>query len=240
MSEENEKRINEYLCECGSKVKICKGLGSTELMAAATQSFQECYPIGSVGIPLVKTNCRIEDTETGEELTYGAQGELCFTGPTLMNGYYNNQEATDAIISKDRDGQRWLHTGDIGYMDPDGVVFVTGRIKRILMTRGRDGNITKIFPDRIEKVISQHKNVELCCAIGVQDDERIHYPVAFVMLESGSQRKEQITEEILALCRDGLPDYMVPDKIIFRDDLPRTKRGKIDYRALEQIVMLKP
>lgn len=233
MSEENERRINEFICGCGSKVKICKGLGSTELMAAATQSFQECNPIGSVGIPLVKTNCRVEDPETGEEQTYSVQGELCFTGPTLMNGYYNNQIETDAMIKTDYSGQRWLYTGDIGYVDPDGVIFVTGRIKRLLMTRGRDGSVTKIFPDRIEKVISQHERVEHCCAIGVQDEERINYPVAFVVLEPGPQRKEQVAEEILAMCRDGLPEYMVPNRIVFLDSLPRTERGKVDYRALE-------
>lgn len=233
MSDENEEALNKYLKDCGATVKICKGLGSTELMAAATQSFQECNPIGSVGIPLVKTNCRVQDPETEVEMKYGEQGELCFTGPTLMNGYYANLDATNAIIKVHSDGQRWLHTGDIGYVDENGIVYVTGRIKRIIMTKGRDGQVTKLFPDRIEKAICTNEKVELCCVIGIPDDARIHYPKAFVVLREGFSKDDLTRERIFETCRKELPDYMVPEEIVFVDDLPRTSRGKVDYRALE-------
>ena len=236
MTEEMERKINEFLLKHGSKSEICKGLGSTELVAAATQSMPEVNPIGSVGIPLVCTNCKIVEPDTEKELTYGQIGEICFAGPTLMLGYYNKPEATDAIIRYDGDGQRWLHTGDLGYLGEDGVLYVTGRIKRILMTKGRDGNITKIFPDRIEKTVSEHGAVAVCCAIGVPDEIRINYPVVFVVCKAEAGEQEQITEQILALCRKELPDYMVPEAVIYRDDLPRTPRGKIDYRALEYTI----
>ena len=233
MSDENEEALNKYLKDCGATVKICKGLGATELMAAATQSFQECNPIGSVGIPLVMTNCRVQDPETEVEMKYGEQGELCFTGPTLMNGYYANLDATNAIIKVHSDGQRWLHTGDIGYVDENGIVYVTGRIKRIIMTKGRDGQVTKLFPDRIEKAICTNEKVELCCVVGVPDEARIHYPKAFVVLREGFSKDDLARERIFETCRKELPDYMVPEEIVFVDDLPRTSRGKVDYRALE-------
>lgn len=232
MTVESEEAINCYLEKCGSKTKLCKGLGSTELMAGATQSFPECNPIGSVGIPLVRMNCRIEDPETGIELRYGQEGELCFSGPTLMIGYYNNPEATKEVVKLHADGQRWLHTGDLGYVDENGIVYVTGRIKRIYMTKGKDGNITKIFPDRIEKVIAKCGAVALCCVVGISDEERINFPKAFVVLkESVPSNNARI--EISDACKQNLPEYMIPDEIEFVEELPRTSRGKIDYRALE-------
>lgn len=234
MSVENELAVTDLLQSCGAKGQLCKGLGSTEMMAAATQTYADCNEEGSAGVPLVCTNCKIVEPDTVEELTYGQIGEICFSGPTLMMGYYNKPEATEAIVKCHGDGQRWLHTGDLGYLNENGVLYVTGRIKRILMTKGRDGNITKIFPDRIEKTVSEHEAVTLCCAIGVADETRINYPVVFVVLKPGVEEREQITEEIISLCRTELPDYMVPETVIYRDDLPRTPRGKIDYRALEE------
>ncbi len=101
------------------------------------------------------------------------------------------------------------------------------------MAKGRDGVATKIFPDRIEKAISKNELVALCCVIGVPDEVRINYPVAFVVLQPYVWDKEKASMDIMALCRKELPDYMVPEKIEFRNNLPRTARGKIDFRQLE-------
>ena len=239
MEPDVENELNNLLKRCGSKTQLYNCMGSTEMTAGATILYDNCYIPGSVGIPMVKVGCKIVKPDSEEEQTYNCEGEICFSGITLMMGYYKKPEATNAVVKTHADGQRWLHTGDLGYMDENGVLYVTGRIKRILMTKGRDGNITKIFPDRIEKTISKHENVALCCAIGIPDDERINYPVAFVVLKSRDRNKEQISEEILALCRNELPYYMLPEKIFYRDDLPRTPRGKVDFRALEAQIIIK-
>lgn len=234
MSPERELAINQVLKKCGSKTELCKGLGSTEMVSAATQTYPYCNSVGSAGIALVKTSIKVVEPETADELAYGEHGEICFSGPTLMIGYYKNQEATDAIIKTHTDGQRWLHTGDLGYITEDGVIFVTGRIKRIVLTKGADGNITKIFPDRIEKVLAQHPAINLCCAVGIKDDIRIHYPKAYVVLNNGHTASENLTKEIRTFCKNKLPGYMIPDEIEYLSDLPRTSRGKIDYRTLEK------
>ncbi len=152
-----------------------------------------------------------------------------------MMGYYNNPQATDEIIKIHADGNRWLHTGDIGYIDEDGVVFVTGRIKRIIMTRGKDQQVTKLFPDRIEKAVSAHPAVQLCCVIGIPDEQRINRIKAFVELNGGYTPSPELTEDIRSCCQDRLPEYQIPDMIEFTAAMPRTERGKIDYRALEEM-----
>ena len=235
MEPDVEEKINNLLKQCGAETRLYNCLGSTEMMAGATILYDNCYKRGSVGIPMVKVECAITEPDSDKELPYDNEGEICFSGSTLMMGYYNKPEETDAIVRRHADGQRWLHTGDLGYMDQDGLLYITGRIKRIFMTRGRDGNVTKVFPDRIEGVISHHEAVELCCAIGVPDEERIHKPMAFVVLKPGAWDEARVREEILALCGKELPAYMVPEAVACREDLPRTPRGKIDYRALEAV-----
>lgn len=235
MNTETEDTINKLILSRGARNKLCKGLGSTEMTSAATVTYEDSNLTGSVGIPLVKVNCKTVDVETGEELQYNEEGELCFAGDTLMVGYYNNQEATDDVIHIHSDGIRWFHTGDLGYINSDGVVFVTGRIKRIIITRGNDGIATKMFPDRIEKVLNRHPSVRACCVIGVKDVERINYPKAVIELNDAYTPSTELSLSLKDFCKEYLPSYLIPEIVEFTDSLPRTERGKIDYRALEMI-----
>lgn len=111
--------------------------------------------------------------------------------------------------------------------------FITGRIKRLMITKGRDGMITKIFPERIEKVIMQHPRVKLCCTIGIADEYRVNIPKSFIVLNEVGGDIDKIKSEITSLCNEELPEYMVPEEIEIIDVVPRTPRGKVDYRALE-------
>ena len=233
MSAEMEAEINRLLASCGAKTELCKGIGATEMVAGATVSYIGCNPPNSVGIPMVKTNCKIVEPGTTDEITYNKEGEICFSGNTLMLGYYNNVDATNDVIKQHQDGNKWLHTGDIGYMDTDGIVYVTGRIKRIIMTKDRAGQTTKMFPDRIEKVICSHPTVDLCCVIGIKDEYRINYPKAFVVLKDGVNSDNSIND-IKEYCKNNLPDYMIPEEIKIEKELPHTSRGKVDYRSLEE------
>ena len=234
MPTETKESVDTLIQSCGADTKLYVCLGCTEMMAGATIIYDNCYSPGSVGIPMVRINSKIVNPETGEELPYGEEGEICFAGDTMMLGYYANKEATEDIIEVDKNGIRWLHTGDIGYITEEGLIFVTGRIKRIIMTKGDDGQVTKMFPDRIEKAIIANSSVELCCVIGVRDKERINRPKAIVVLNDGVEQSDVTKRNILTACKEALPGYMVPDAIEFRKTLPRTSRGKVDYRALEE------
>lgn len=237
MAPQNEAAVNKLLKDFGSKCKLTKGLGMTELVCASTLTTLDAEMDDSVGIPLPKVGCMIADIDTDAELGFNQEGEICFSGPTLMIGYYNNREATDDIIRVHGDGQRWLHTGDLGYIDKNGILRITGRIKRIIMTRGKDGSPTKLFPIRIENAINSFESVRLSCVIGIPDEERINYPLAVVELAEGAEPSDELAERILKHCSTQLPEYSVPERIRFTAALPRTPRGKVDYRALEKQIL---
>ena len=252
MDIKTEKKVNSLLKRCGAKGGLIKGTGMTEMTCATTYSLPWRNPPGSVGSPLVKTNCKIVDTNTGEELTYGQEGEVCFSGPTLMAGYYNNPEATQQVIHTDADGTRWLHTGDLGFLDEDGILFITGRMKRLILTRDDNGMVTKISPYRIEQVIMALPEVEDCCVVGVADEQHIAHLKAFVqpiggdasqrcqatsdlIIKNGAQKLQSLKDSILQTCRQHLPAYMMPQEVVLLAQLPKTERGKTDYRVLEQM-----
>ena len=243
MNPEIEEAINRLLLSCGAPNKLGKGLGATEIVSAATltpyNTPKNYSKPGSAGVPLPKTICAIIDPDTGEELTYNVEGEICFAGPTVMIGYFNKPEETDDIIKVHADGQRWLHTGDLGYIDEDGTVFVTGRIKRLMITRGKDGISAKMYPDRIEKVVCTHQGVDLCCAVGVPDPVRNLIPKVYVVVKKGTNADDSLTSELINLCQASLPEYMVPEFIEYLPELPRTDRGKVDFRALEEMARQK-
>ena len=235
MDSDIEAQFNDFLKDHGADIKATKGYGCTEFSSVVSFTYPEVNFPNSVGVPLPMVNLKIVEPGTTDELKIGETGEVCVSGPSLMLGYYKNQEATDDLIKVHSDGIRWLHMGDLGKVDENGVLYITGRIKRIIMTKGSDGNVTKMFPDRIEKAIQLCEDVELACVIGVRDEERINIPKAFIELKDKSLSDEQaVRNHILAYCNDNLPDYQVPEIIEFVDELPRTPRGKVDYRALEE------
>ena len=234
MDKDLELQFNEFLKAHGAKMTATKGYGCTEFASVISFTYPEVNFPNSVGVPMPMVTIKVVEPDTTDELTYGEVGEVCVTGPSLMLGYYKNQEETDDIIKIHPDGQRWLHMGDLGKIGPDGVLVITGRIKRILATLGPDGNPTKMFPDRIEKAIRRCEDVELCCVVGVRDDERMFIPKAFIELKDPSLDKEKVQANIIEKCKEKLPDYQIPQIFEFVDELPRTPRGKVDYRQLEE------
>ena len=141
---------------------------------------------------------------------------------------------TKDMVWTHRDGNRWIHTGDLGYVDDDGFVFIEGRIKRMIIRY--DG--FKVFPPYIEKVVMAEPAVESCCAVAKPDvsHEQGNLPFVFCVLKPGVDKTQsQIKERLIALCRGKLPEYSQPIGFQFISELPVTPIGKVDYRALEAI-----
>ena len=229
-----EDKLNNFMKTHNLRYPLAQGYGMSEVSAAATFCVNDRYKRGSVGIPCIATTIGIFDPETGEELGYNQEGEVCISGPTLMKGYFNNKEETDHVIRKHADGNLWVHSGDIGTIDEDGFVYIKGRVKRMI-TRF-DGH--KVFPITIESFIAEHEAVHSCSVIGVDDRERLQgqYPMAVIELNSGidASRRDEICREIYAKCQEQLEQRGKPVAVVCIDEIPLTAMGKNDYRKLEK------
>ena len=231
---EIEININEFLKAHNSDCRVIKGYGLTEMSSNAVfPRCNECNKIGSVGTPLVRNNIKIIDPNTGNELSYNEPGEICLTGPTLIDGYWRNEEETCKVF-KEENGVRWLHTGDKGYVDEDGVLFFNDRVKRMIVRH--DG--FKVYPSKIETVLNKSNKVEDCCVVNI--DDQLHsqgqLPFVFVIPKRGIRGTDEIEEELKALCRQELPEYSQPAGFRFVSSFPLTLVGKVDYRSLEKMV----
>lgn len=228
-----EKAASKFLKERNAPNDIIKGYGITEECSLASACINDINEVGSVGIPLPHNTIAIFEPDTENELSYKEHGEICIAGPTVMIGYYNNQEETDKIIKKHSDGISWIHTQDIGYMTEDGFLYVDGRIKRIIIRH--DG--FKVFPFIIENVIKQHPAVKNCMVVSTPDVNHTQgfLPKAQVILnEEYILMQEIIKEEIIKFCNEKLPEYAIPSEYNFRQDFPITPIGKVDFKAMEE------
>lgn len=228
-----EQKANAFLHKHGCSDYITKGYGMTEVCAGVAGTLVENNEIGSVGVPFVKTDIAIFNIMTGEELSYNEMGEICISGPNIMLGYYKNLKATNEIIKVHKDGKKWIHSGDIGYMNEKGSLFIVDRMKRIIVRY--DG--FKVFPSLVEKTVLKCNKVASCCVVGKKDLEHSQgkLPMIFVVLISDFiDEVENIKKEIFELCAQELAEYAQPVEIRFVEQLPLTAIGKVDYRALEE------
>ena len=224
-----ETRINEFLHKHGAHVNIAKGYGMTESVAATAYTFPGTNEPGSIGIPMVGNIYKICDPETGEELEIGQEGEICVNGPTLMKGYLNNEEETKKMLREHKDGNIWLHTGDIGYIATNGIVYYTQRLKRMIVVSGFN-----VYPAVIEQTLEKHPAVKKACVIGIPHPYKMHVPKAFLLLEEGYKDNARLKRELKELCKKELSVYSIPKEFEVRKEFPKTLYSKIDYKALEK------
>lgn len=231
LPEDTEQKILNFLKEHRSPSKVAKGYGMTEVSSAACVCKNECNEIGSVGIPLINSSIAIFEPETDKELQYNEIGEICINTPTMMIGYYKNEYETNKVIKTHQDGKQWIHTGDLGYIDNDGRLFVKGRIKRMIIKRG-----WKIFPSEIERIIKLNPYVEDCCVVGSFHPEFGQVPRAHIRFkEEIGNNVDNNLNLIYELCKNNLPEYAIPEDFIIEElPFPLTNMGKIDYKILEE------
>lgn len=227
-----EQKTLEFLKKHNSNGIVSKGYGMTEGCAAVTLSTKSANKLGSTGIPFVRNNVSIFDPETREEKHIGELGEICYTGDSVMKSYYQNVEATNEVLVQHEDGKIWMHSGDLGYIDEDGFLFIVDRIKRMFVRSG-----FKLFSSVIASTICQQKNVKYCAAVGVKDEFEGALPVAFIVLDNnyGEDEKSKILSEINEICSKELFEYYMPLNYVITDSIPYTKNGKVDYRELTTI-----
>ena len=225
---EQEQTVTDFLHRHGCKYGLIKGYGLTEMASTFGTKGHHTEAM----IPFMRNNIKVLDLDSGEELTYGQEGEICVSGPSMMDGYMNREEETAEIIWEEN-GIRWMHTGDLGYVSEEGYFYITGRIKRILWAVEPNGIVSRVYPMKIEAAINTHEKVENCAVVGMPNGEKGYLTKAYVVcVGAGSER---LKEEIFEICRKHLAPSSWPAAIEFIQKLPTTSAGKVDYRSLEKM-----
>lgn len=209
--------------------RIVEGYSLTEaMMALCVNPVKGPNKLGSVGMPLPDVHVRIFDVDDASRvMPLNELGEIAISAPQLMLEYWNRPEETALVLrdhTDERGTRRWLHTGDRGYMDADGYVFIVDRMKDLIKTSGY-----QVWPREIEEVLAAHPAVAEVGVAGVPDQAKGEMVKAWVVLRAGQSASE---DQLRAFCREKLAPYKVPSKIEFRTDLPKTMVGKVLRRAL--------
>ena len=219
----HESTVNGWVRRTGSK--IIEGYGMSETAAISHINPLDRPKTGSFGCPVELVEAAVINAETLEFATPGDTGELVLAGPNVMAGYWNRPEET-AKAFVERDGRRWLRTGDIVRMDEEGYFHFYDRSKDLIKFKGYS-----IFAKDVEDVLYGHPQVKAAGVIGVSDPAVGQRIKAIVVLQ-GDARGKVSADEIKAYCRQTLAEYKVPHIVEFRGELPKTDVGKISRREL--------
>ena len=203
--------------------KIMEAYGLSEASSAThITPYPEGAPRGSIGLPLPDTEAIIMDMDTGQkECPVGEIGELVVKGPQIMQGYWNDEKLTAAVL---RDG--WFYTRDMARMDKDGYFYLVDRKDDLIISNGFN-----IYPGQIEDVLKRHPKIRDAAVIGTPDRTKGQAIIAVIALKEGMEGDK---EEFLKYCKENMPDYRLPKAILIRDEIPRDPAGKLLRRILKQ------
>lgn len=232
ISKKFEQEYDAFLKAHNCKVQLTKGYGLTETSATVIAETIYANKTGSVGIPIPFCNIKIVDMDSGKELPYNHEGEIFISSPGLMQEYYKNPAATDEVIME-QDGVRWLRTGDVGSVSPDGFLTITGRIKRMIVCFEND-IYHKVFPKLLEEKLETIKGISEVAIVGVADEATAHRLAAFVITEHDCDAKA-LKERVISFSTANFESYEQLCEIRVIEALPRTLIGKVDFRALERM-----
>lgn len=211
------------------KTTLINGYGNNEGWGCITVNPVLHNKYGTVGIPKHGETVIAYDNDMEKELPYGECGEICALTDSLFLGYKGDEQATDLVKKVHSDGKMWLHTGDIGYIDEEGYVVLSGRARRVIVRQG-----FKISAYTIEDKVCEHPLVKECVAVEVKDEKEEHVPMAFVVLQEDATSEDAI-QSINDKCKAELKEYEVPKHFQIVERLPYTSNGKYDFRLLEQM-----
>ena len=229
LNKQRVEEINEFLHKHGARTNMIQGYGLTEAVAAVSVDLRDLSRPGTIGIPWPGVYVGIFEPNTEERVDYGEDGEICVCGPTVMLGYYNNEGETNLALRHHRDGNVWLHTGDIGSMDEDGFITYKQRLKRMIVSSGYN-----VYPSQIEEVLEKHEAIDGVSVIGIPHPYKVEVPKAFVVLKKGYKLNDELKEDLIKHCRKSLAAYSIPKEFEQLDRLPKTMIGKVDFKKLKE------
>lgn len=226
---QKNKEVNEFLKKHGCKETVTQGYGMTETTGPVTFGSMGSDKLGSVGAPLPGNIVKICDPETFKELKPNEKGEICISSFVTMKGYLNNESATKEVFKLHDDGKYYIHTGDIGYLDEDGVLFYVSRIKRIIVSSGYN-----VYPQYIENTLRELDFIKDACVVGIPHPYKVEIPIAFIKLKDDIKLSYTIRKKIMDHVKKKLSHFMIPKDYIFKSEFPKTKLGKTDYNELQK------
>jgi acyl-CoA synthetase (AMP-forming)/AMP-acid ligase II len=217
----------ELAAECGKRLgcDVIQGYGMTELSPVSHLTPAGWFRPGSVGITAPSTQTRIVHPVTGVDRDTGEEGEVWVRGPQVMKGYLNNPQATEATV----DAEGWLRTGDLGYVDADGHLYVVDRLKELIKYKG-----FQVPPAELEAVLLRHPDVVDAAVIGLPDDEAGEIPVGYVVLRPAAAASP---EEIMQFVAGEVAHYKQIRRLEVIDAIPKSAAGKILRRVLRDMAM---
>ncbi|XP_014239824.1 4-coumarate--CoA ligase-like [Cimex lectularius] len=215
-----ESDIQKCLQKFSEDVFYKQGYGLTETAPVVCNMIKGKKLYASVGPPVANTSVKIMDIQTKQALGNNEEGEICVKGPQVMKGYLNRQKETDEVLDKDG----WLHTGDVGYYDEEGFVYITDRLKELIKVKG-----FQVPPAELESVLRSHPDVEDAGVIGVPHDKYGETPVGFVQLKAGGKADSNVLKRFL---KQKLASFKQIHNFVFVDAIPKSASGKILRREL--------
>jgi len=203
-----------------------EGYGMTETMSPTHLNPLAAPKRQCLGVAVHETDARVIDPDTLEELGDGAVGEIIVHGPQVLQSYWNKPDA-DVSAFIQRDGKRFLRTGDLGYRDAEGYFFAVDRLKRMINVSG-----FKVWPAEVEAIMYEHLAIRECCVISSPDSYRGETVKALVAIHEAAKSTIR-PEDILSWSRDRMASYKAPRLVVLVDSLPRTESNKISWRLLQ-------
>ena len=228
LSKAKEEQINEALKKACAKDSLCNGFGASELNGSVTLKRGNRSKAGTVGFLHPYDNAKIVDCESGKELGYNESGALYISTPSMMLGYYNNEEEEKKAIKIDENGQKWFVTGDLAKIYENGDIEITGRSKRLFVC-----GLNNVYPPELEEIIYKIPNVKKCAVVNVPDDILREVPKVHIVLENDTEEERKKVVELIKTniaCLVGVE--VLPHYYEFHDELKYTPNGKIDFDAI--------
>jgi len=219
--------INKFLKDHGSKAVIQNGYGLTEAAGGMIFSGKKVAGLdNAIGFPLPDSETLIVDPKTKKPVKTGESGEILVRGLTIMKEYLNNPKETEKTFVK-VGGKKYLRTGDIGYVDENGVVYFKARLKRMIISNGYN-----IYPSNVEEATLKSKYVDTCVCVGIPDKLRGEIVKVFIVLKPDTNT-HAAKKDLGKLYKKYLAKYEMPRELEFVKELPKTKLGKVDFMALK-------
>lgn len=220
-------QFNAYLEKWGARGRLFRGYGLTEVASVCTTNTFENFRRHSIGKPLEGITVEIWDDEC-KKVPNGTIGEIVISGSTVMDGYLDKDRTENLGVYIDENGTRWVHSGDLGYMDDDGFIFFSGRKKRIIIISGYN-----VYPTDIEQKVEELPFIKEVCAVqGIVDCKPIIR--LYVSFKGDNYDEEEYKRQIFEKCEKTLPAYSRPREIVVMKELPRTHMKKIDFMSLTE------